>query len=432
MSGATRLKYAARLISGGTPAVDDERYWTDDQDSSAWVAIADMTRSSVITETARRVTRPGVASKGLHVGKPGTVLFAMYASIGETAVLGCEATWNQAILGIEPIPGRADARFIRYWLAHSKPELSKLFRSNTQDNLNAEQVSNLPFPTHTRRTQARIADFLDAETARIDALITKKRRLLKLLEEKHWSFFVGQIGAALYHETLLRRLISQITDGPFGSALKSEHYVDSGARVVRLGNIGASKFRPDDKAFIDLSYYQTLTKHGVDAGDLLIAGLGDANNHVGRACVAPELGPAIVKADCYAAKVRHDLVLPEFLALFLSSPLGAAAVAQAARGTTRSRINLDIVKDVLLPVPGISEQERIVEAHSSQQRTCGLLAERLNAQGLLLREHRQALITAAVTGRLDVEELARGGAATGRERQSPSAAVPRDGRRQRG
>jgi type I restriction enzyme, S subunit len=98
----------------------------------------------------------------------------------------------------------------------------------------------------------------------------------------------------------LGRIAVDRCDGPFGSGLKSEHYTDSGVRVIRLQNIRTDGFNGDDAAFIDAGYYRTkLNGHGVVDGDVLIAGLGDDNNTVGRACVAPAgIEPAMVKADC--------------------------------------------------------------------------------------------------------------------------------------
>ena len=75
-----------------------------------------------------------------------------------------------------------------------------------------------------------------------------------------------------------------ITDGPFGSNLKTVHYTDSGARVVRLNNLGDGRFKDADQSFISLDQYRQLTKHEVRAGDLITAALGDP---LGRTCIAP-------------------------------------------------------------------------------------------------------------------------------------------------
>ena len=265
-----------------------------------------------------------------------------------------------------------------------------------------EDFESMPIGMPPIREQRAIADFLDAETARIDALIEKKRRMIELLEDQYWSWVSERIRRIPAPTVQLRRALVWITDGPFGSSLTSSHYSDAGARVVRLGNIGMAEFKNEDEAYIPIEHYATLLKHRVQAGDLLIAGLGDANNHVGRGCVAPDLDSAIVKADCYCATVDSRTANPQFLALYLSSPLGRNAVASLSRGSTRTRINLDVAKSVPIILPLLSNQTSIVTEASHRRKVASSVQDSLGAQIELLTEHRQALITAAVTVQVEV------------------------------
>jgi type I restriction enzyme S subunit len=195
VSAMTSFKRVAVMRAGGTPSVDDPSMWAED--GTPWVTIGDMTRNHHVALTERAVSDAGMRSKRLVVGKPGTILFAMYASLGATAVLDVQASWNQAILGIDVIPHLADSRFARYWLQHLRRDLEALARSNTQDNLNAEQVGNFPFPTIPVRTQRAIADFLDQETARIDALIETIDRQIDLLTEHRQALITAAITGEL-------------------------------------------------------------------------------------------------------------------------------------------------------------------------------------------------------------------------------------------
>lgn len=312
-------------------------------------------------------------------------------------------------IALRPGP-EVDDRFLRYWLG-SDPvrqllDGATMSVTRSQQRVRPDILVKTWITLPARPQQRAIATFLDAETARLDALIAKKRRLISLLEERMWSSVAKEICEASGPMVPLRRMLTRITDGPFGSSLTSSHYVDEGPRVVRLGNIGFAEFKNEDAARIEWNHYSTLSCHRVSPGDLLIAGLGDSRNHVGRACVAPDLGPAIVKADCYCAGVDRTKALPEFLALFLSSPLGADEVALAARGTTRSRINLDIAKNISVPLLERDTQEQIVSV-SKRRRLNALDGRgRLTKQIALLQEHRQALITAAVTGEFRVPDVA--------------------------
>ena len=196
-SPPSRLKFVLeRMVAGGTPASGNPVFWAD-SDGTPWVSIGDMTGSDVVMRTARSVTDVGIDAARLEVLPDGTLLFAMYASLGTSAFLGVKAATNQAILGLIPSKSRADGRFLRYWLAALQPHLRLYSRSNTQDNLNAEVVGNLRFPQLDVGKQVVVADFLDRETARIDELVDKKIRLTSLLEEKRTSAIVQAVTKGL-------------------------------------------------------------------------------------------------------------------------------------------------------------------------------------------------------------------------------------------
>lgn len=305
---------------------------------------------------------------------------------------------------IRPSQDLIDGRFLFWAMSSSamRRQLEVAATGVTRFGLRLEAIGGATLGLPPLSLQRAIVDFLDAETARIDALVEKKRAVIGLAEDRYWSWMSERIRRLAAPKTELRRALVRITDGPFGSSLTSSHYADDGARVVRLGNIGMAEFKNHDEAYIPDDHYATLLKHRVGSGDLLIAGLGDANNHVGRGCVAPDLGRAIVKADCYCAKLDKRRASSWFLALYLSSPLGRNAVANLSRGSTRTRINVDVAKAVPVVLPPLPEQEKIVGEAGRQRQVAKALREALERQIELLKEHRQALVTAAVTGRLGI------------------------------
>lgn len=187
-----------------------------------------------------------------------------------------------------------------------------------------------------------------------------------------------------------------VTDGPFGSNLKTEHYTDSGPRVVRLQNIGDGVFR-DEKAYISAEHFDQLMKHSVQPGDVLVASLGEL---LPRACVAPEsLGPAIVKADCI--RVRSGAaVVPSFLMWVLNAPQTRERVGDSIKGVGRPRINLRDLRALELPIPPLGEQERIVAAIEEAFSKLDAGEAGLHTVRQLLKRMRDAILAAAVTGRL--------------------------------
>jgi type I restriction enzyme S subunit len=140
---------------------------------------------------------------------------------------------------------------------------------------------------------------------------------------------------------------NSITDGPFGSQLKTDHYIqEAGFRVIRLQNIGGGTFRADHHSYIDQSRYERLSKHHVRAGDLVVAGLVDPSV---RCCEVPDdIGPALVKADCYRFAV-HPKLSSRFALHFLNSPLAQDFAAVHHHGMTLTRIGLGNFRRIPIP-----------------------------------------------------------------------------------
>lgn len=204
---------------------------------------------------------------------------------------------------------------------------------------------------------------------------------------------------SLYPHVPLRRFVEEIVDGPFGSSLTSSHYSDEGARVIRLGNIGAASFRNDDVAFIPLDYFRGLRNHDVKPGDLIIAGLGDDTHAAARACVAPDdLGPAIVKADCFRARLDERRLIHRFAAWALSSSLVSQQVSAVTRGSTRSRINLGTAREIRLPVPPPEKQRRIADFLDAETSRIDRLTDVLHRTVDTLTERRAAAVLELVSG----------------------------------
>lgn len=187
-----------------------------------------------------------------------------------------------------------------------------------------------------------------------------------------------------------------ITDGPFGSKLKTEHYTDEGPRVVRLQNIKDGWFA-NEKAHISQERFATLEKHSVNAGDLLIAALGE---NPPRACVAPEwLGPAIVKADCIRARLSASVVV-ECICSFLNSPPSKALAKVIIHGVGRPRLNLGEIKSLVVPLCSTEEQQRICDLIAAKFSSLEHLSADIRDASVHSERLRQAILSAAFCGQL--------------------------------
>lgn len=328
----------------------------------------------------------------------------------------------QGSVGISELRGIVSGHYICFAPRHDEHPryLNWLFRSPTyatgyrlqsrgvrigQAEIDNDLYRAMPVLLPPREEQRAIADYLDRETAQIDTLIAEQQRLVEMLHERRdagWAKTYQSLAADA--ATLpIRRVIESIVDGPFGSSLTSAHYADAGARVIRLGNIGINEFKDDDTAYIPLEYAARLAVHAVRAGDVVVAGLGDDRMPLGRAAVVPDIGPAIVKADCYRVRPLPS-VDPFYLAWALSAPPTRSQIALLSRGATRARLNTGVVREARIPVPSVTQQRETVRRSGRDAERIDALIAETERFIELSRERRSALITAAVTGQIDVQE----------------------------
>jgi type I restriction enzyme S subunit len=180
-------------------------------------------------------------------------------------------------------------------------------------------------------------------------------------------------------------IAESLVDGPFGSNLKSEHYVvEPGVRVVRLQNIQEGYYNDGDPVFVSQRHADYLSRNAVNSGDVLIAALGDENYPVGRSCCYPiDLPPAINKADCFRLRCLPDVAINTYLMHFLNTTSARKQIKRFEQGVTRRRTNLGNLRRVVVALPAIDEQARIIQrllVFSKQVEAGELQAEKLRKQ----------------------------------------------------
>jgi type I restriction enzyme, S subunit len=188
-----------------------------------------------------------------------------------------------------------------------------------------------------------------------------------------------------------------ITDGPFGSKLKTEHYTAAGPRVIRLQNIGEGEFR-DEEAHISQEHFETLQRHRIYGGDLVIAGLGES---LPRACIIPDyVGEAIVKADCIRFKPNPELADTTYLLSALNSDPVKKLVAKVVHGIGRPRMNQQEIKAIPIPLPPLAEQRRIVAEVERRLSVARQVESSIEAALVRAARLRQTVLRSAFEGRL--------------------------------
>jgi type I restriction enzyme, S subunit len=420
-----RIHSFAKRESGHTPSRQHPEYW--ENCTIPWFTLADVwqIRSGnvkYVYDTQEYISDLGLANSSARLLPANTVILSRTASVGYSAIMGREMATTQDFVNWICSPQLAP-EFLFYSLRGMESEFTRLMMGSTHQTIYMPDIAKLSMALPTTEEQSAIIAFLDSETGKIDALIAEQEKLRVLLAEKRQATISHAVTHGLKPDVLrkdsgvvwlgevpahwiispLSRISVDRCDGPFGSGIKSEHYTDEGALVIRLQNIRSGLFNMGEPVFLDEDYFLTeLRGHEVLPGDVLVAGLGDDNNLLGRACVAPDgLGKALVKADCFRFRLDTDRVLPEFVALQLSA--GAAFDAGTlSTGTTRSRIPLSTMSSRKVAFPAKEEQMAIVEFVHIEIEKLGRLRADVERSIELLKARRSALISAAVTGKIDV------------------------------
>lgn len=303
---------------------------------------------------------------------------------------------------LRPLAERLDPKFL-YWSLRTRP-VQDYFTISAQGvtrfALGYGDLGNTPIPLPPLEEQRAIVRFLDVETAKTDALIEKNAGMSRTLIGLRDSQSVVIPKASMVP---LRRAILEICDGPFGSNMKTEHYASEGVRVIRLQNIGAGQFLDEDRSYVARDHFEVFRRHEALARDLLVAGLGDENNRLGRSCLVPDdIGPAMVKADCFRLRLDQERILHEYAMHYLNSRLAEPEIVWQARGATRLRMNARGISALLIPMPSMAEQLAYIGRMEELDQQIRALRTKARQEAQLVSEYRSALVTAAVTGQIDV------------------------------
>jgi type I restriction enzyme, S subunit len=332
-------------------------------------------------------------------------------------------TWNDVpSFGIDTVYF-VDDRHVRgnlRWLFWALQTLG--FDAMSQDTgvpgLAREVAYSTMLPVASKSEQAAIADFLDRETAKIDALIAEQERLIALLKEKRQAVISHAVTKGLdpnapmkdsgvewfgevpahWRTGCLSRIAERVVVGIAEAAVHA--YATSGIPILRSTNIRAGKI-VGDLLYVMPEYSAERETKLIRAGDLVTVRTG----HAGVTAVIPD---TLDGCQCFTMLITtvDGNQKPEFFCYWLNSPSAVGYFAIEAWGSAQPNISVPILKAIPVPIPPKDEQVAIVAYLNGRLTQFDrLVAEAENAI-VLLQERRSALISAAVTGKIDVRNLA--------------------------
>lgn len=392
----TRLKFLAAVpIRNGLGE-------SGGQDEPAWpryIRTTDIAGPRTLRDDVFASLPPDVA-RGAMLRRGDIVMTAAGATIGKTLLYASDdpACYAGYLARFRPNTD-VDGRFIAYWM-ESQPYWDQIEAGkvvSTIENLSASKYQNLRLSVPDLDHQRAIADYLDRETARIDALIEKKRQMVRALELR-LGVLAHDLTTATGREVPLRRVILQIKTGTTPPADQMEQLRDGSLPWYSPGDVGDWLELQEPSRTLDREAVAQGWVPRFAANSTLIVGIGATAGSVAHLDCD---GSGNQQMTCLVPGPR---ILPRFLSWQLFSR--TEELRATAPFTTLPILNNDFLKAASLFIPTIEEQAAIVGRLDELAKEMQRVVQLLERQVELLLEHRQALITAAVTGELDVAGVA--------------------------
>jgi len=291
----------------------------------------------------------------------------------------------------------------------------------TRVGLGQYEIDNLelPFPPIDEQTQ--LATFLERETGKIDTLIAEQQRLVELLAEKRQAVIshavtkglnpnapmkdsgIEWLGEVPEHWGIkrLKHVSKNIKAGPFGSAITKDMYTSHGYRVYGQEQVIPEDFSIGDY-YISHEKFCELNQYEVLPDDLLISCVGT----FGKIAIVPsDIEPGIINPRLIRLRCNKQ-VSANYLAKLLRSNIVFEQFSLLSRGGTMDVINIGTLSSILMAIPPLVEQQLIVGFINTATAKFDSLTAEANRAIELLQERRSALITAAITGKIDVRQTA--------------------------
>ncbi len=366
-------------------------------------------------------TAPDIAARySRSTLRPGDLVVSIGPSFGKAMIVPDELDGANLTQGTARVAAGSEVdRHFLFWVLRST-EVHQWWDAGcagaTFRALTLELLSATPVPLPPLAEQRAIAEFLDRETGRIDALIERKRRLIELLEEKRTALITRAVTKGLDPDVPLKpsgvewlgdipehwevwktahafRKVSSGTTPPS----QSREYYDGDICWVNTSELRDARIQDTGKKITQEALREFSALKLYAPGTVLVALYGATIGKVGL--LATE---ATVNQAC-CALLDSDVILPEFaFHVFVSA---RRHLLGKAYGGGQPNISQETIRSLKLPVPPVSEQRVILEQINHSAELIDGLVEQVEQAITRLQEYRTALISAAVTGKIDVRDM---------------------------
>lgn len=284
--------------------------------------------------------------------------------------------------------------------------------------INTPELMNIKVAIPTPKEQAAISIFLNKEIAKIDDLIQKQEKLVNFSVEARQALISHAVTKGINRKVKLRQtdvkwfgeIPSHWNHSKLGLYSKrvvvgiaeaaTQAYQDSGTPILRATNIRPMKII-GDLLYLNDGFADDRESKSLNAGDLVTVRTGNA----GVTALVPK---ELHGCQCFTMLITtvNDKLNPEFMNYWMNSSPAQSYFSIEGWGTAQVNISVPILKQLPIPIPPLSEQDEIVAYLESKTSEIDCLISKTKESLALLKERRDSLISAAVTGKIDVREAA--------------------------
>jgi len=420
----SRLKMFSNIYSGGTPDRNKSSYW--ENGTIPWIASGEVNQD-FITESTTLITEEGFRNSSAKWIPRDSLVMALAGqgkTKGTVALLGIDTTCNQSLAAI--VPRNINSKYLLFWLKTKYQEIRGLVGED-RDGLNLVLVGNIPIPLPPKEEQQAIVRFLDYKTEQIDNFIANRQKQIELLKEQKSGIInkavtkginpdvkmkdseIDWIGAVPEHWMIgkIRRILNVLTDftanGSFADLAKNVKYLDEQdySRLIRLTDLREDL--KNEGIYVSEDAHNFLSKSELFGGEILMANVGA---YAGLVCLVPKLDfPATLGPNMFLLKFIEKRITNQYAFTVLSSDCYYKLFMNKALSSAQPKLNKEDVKsvDIVFP-PSKKEQQDILDFIKHETSTIDTLISKYQKQIDLMQEYRTALISQAVTGKIDVRE----------------------------
>ena len=343
------------IVSGGTPSRSKAEFWNDG--IIPWIKISNI-KGKYVNEADEYITQAGLEGSSAKLLSKGTVLYTIFATLGEVGVLGIDACTNQAIAGLTiKDENQLNTDYLYYYLKSKKSYVNNVGRGVAQNNINMSILRSFELPLPELSKQKEIVNVLD----KVSAIIEARQKELQKLDELVKARFVEMFGTYPANEKgwetgTIRDLVSEVR---YGSSRKAADGDNGQFPYLRMNNITYSgELDLSDTKTIDIPD-EELPKCTVRRGDVLF-NRTNSKELVGKTCVYNRDEMMVLAGFIVRVRV-NDRILPEILSAFLNTDFSKRmllAMCKAAIG--QANINAQELQNIGIYIPPIEQQKEFV------------------------------------------------------------------------